>query len=76
MFDLKVTVTMPDLSRRWLDVPCPRCSVATPVQFRDIELRRVIVCRGCKSNIRLVDQWDSFYRMRRKLEDMIRNMGR
>lgn len=68
---LAIKVSIPDLSRHWLSVSCPQCRLEARVQFRDVEFKRSIVCRGCKSNLKLFDAWDSFRKTRLQLERQI-----
>ncbi len=74
MFKITVTGSIPDLDRRWIDVDCPNCRLATPASLRDVRLGNVIICRGCKANIRLLDHLGEYHRMRRKLEASFRRM--
>lgn len=39
-----------------VDVTCPRCDFYNPIYLKQARLRDVIICRGCKVNIRLDDQ--------------------
>jgi hypothetical protein len=70
MFSIRVSGSfkLPDLDRRWIDVDCPTCRLATPATLRDVRLGAVVICRGCKLNIRLVDHLGQYQRMRRRLE--------
>ena len=47
MFKLTISVTVPELDRRWIEIPCPLCELKTPVTLGSIRLGDVIVCRGC-----------------------------
>jgi hypothetical protein len=72
---MKITVTgalkLPDIDRRWIDIDCPTCRLATPASLGDVRLGNVIICRGCKLNIRLIDHIGEYHRMRRKLEQTL-----
>jgi hypothetical protein len=76
VLSIRVTVprTLPDLDRRWLDVECPHCRLATPVTLRDVRLGAVAICRGCKSNIHLVDQLGQYQQAKRALDRRLRSM--
>lgn len=39
-----------------VDVPCPKCGFYNPIYLKQARLRDVVICRGCKINIRLDDQ--------------------
>jgi hypothetical protein len=42
-----------------IDVPCPRCAFHNRVTVKQVRLRDVVICRGCKANIRLEDQMNT-----------------
>jgi hypothetical protein len=67
---LRITGTLrfPDLDRHWIEVDCPRCRLATPVTLRDVRSCGVVICRGCKADIRLSDHLGEYHRIRRRLE--------
>lgn len=73
---LRVTVsrTFPELDRHSLEVPCPRCRLSTAVFLRQVRLGDVVVCRGCKANIRLVDHMGDYHRARRRINDAFNQM--
>lgn len=50
---------MIDLDKVSLDLECPECQFSNPFFYRQARLRTVIICRGCKSNIRLDDQMNT-----------------
>lgn len=75
MISLSIKVDVPDLSRVWRELPCPNCSITTRVQFKDILGGKVVVCKGCKSNIRLVDSQNSVKRSLRRLQNQIESLG-
>lgn len=66
--------SLPDLDRRSIEVQCEHCHLSTPAFLREVRLGNVIICRGCKTNIRLVDHLGSYQRARRKLDDVLRGM--
>jgi len=37
------------------ELQCPRCKFFNPFTLKQVRLRDVIICRGCKANIRLDD---------------------
>ena len=39
-----------------IPLPCPNCEFYNEINLKQVRLRDVIICRGCKSNIRLDDQ--------------------
>lgn len=47
---------MLNFDKHEIEVQCPECSFYNPIWLKQARLRDVIICRGCKSNIRLDDQ--------------------
>ena len=54
-----------------VEVECPRCGFTNPVWLKQIRLRDVVICRGCKCNLHLEDQMNTFRKAR---EDVNRQM--
>jgi len=46
---------MLELYKQEIDTPCPSCSFYNTITLKQIRLRDVTICRGCKSNIKLDD---------------------
>lgn len=44
-----------DIDSHEVDIECPRCHFSNPIWIKQARLRDTIICRGCKSNIRLDD---------------------
>ena len=42
-----------------IQLSCPRCDFQNRATIRQVRLRDVIICRGCKSNIQLEDQMNT-----------------
>ncbi len=47
---------MIDLDKVTVEIPCPRCHFWNAIFFKQVRLRDVIICRGCKCNIHLDDR--------------------
>ena len=47
---------MINIDKHEVDFQCPNCSFYNSIQIKQARLRDVVICRGCKSNIRLDDQ--------------------
>jgi len=62
---------MIDLSRHRVDLTCPSCKFINPVALKQVRIRDVIICRGCKSNIQLQDHLNS---VRKSLKSFRREM--
>ncbi len=39
-----------------VEIQCPKCRFYNPISLKQARLRDVVICRGCKVNIRLDDQ--------------------
>jgi transposase-like protein len=72
---LRVEVHVPELDRRVIDVPCPRCELETPVQLGEIRRGDIIICRGCHSNVRLEDELGGMHRARVRLRRILGRLG-
>lgn len=46
---------MINLDNHNIEFQCPSCKFYNNIQLKQVRLRDVIICRGCKSNIRLDD---------------------
>ena len=44
-----------NLDYRRLDIECPQCDFPMRVFLRQVRVHDIVVCGGCKANIRLVD---------------------
>jgi hypothetical protein len=54
-----------DLDHVKLDIECPGCRFRNNIRFRDVRLRDVVICRGCKSNLRLDDNMNECRKARK-----------
>ncbi|RQS88131.1 hypothetical protein DF048_27830 [Burkholderia seminalis] len=59
---------MINLDRMDFDVPCPRCRFENDIFGRQVRLRDVIICRGCKTNIRLDDHMNEYRKARQQID--------
>ncbi len=55
-----------------LDIPCPRCGFFNEVTIKQARTRDVVICRGCKCNIRLDDHMNQVRAGERQLRESIR----
>jgi hypothetical protein len=62
------------LDRAALEAPCPRCGFFNRFHFRQVRLQDVIICRGCKCNIRLDDDMNQCRNASRTVEDSVRQL--
>ncbi len=54
-----------------LDIPCPRCRFFNEVTIKQVRTRDVVICRGCKSNLRLDDHMNQVRVAERQLRESI-----
>lgn len=66
-----------------VDIPCPKCHFKNSVSLKQIGLEDVVICRGCKRNIRLEDHLNSIRKSIRSvhaaladLEETVNKLGR
>ncbi len=59
-----------------IEIECPRCDFANPVWLKQIRLRDVIICRGCKRRIQLEDYMNTFRKAREDLDRQMRELQR
>ncbi len=67
---------MLDLDRQPIQFPCPRCGFYNGARLKQVRLRDVVICRGCKSNIQLDDHMNSYRRARRSIERALGDLRR
>ena len=59
---------MINLDKLETDINCPECDFYNTISFKDIRLKNVIICRGCKLNMQLDDYMNSFKIQLRKIQ--------
>lgn len=64
------------LDRAGLEAPCPRCGFYNGFTFRQARLQDVIICRGCKANVRLDDHMGECRKAARQVEESISWLAR
>lgn len=65
---------MIDLDEAQININCPKCGFANSVTLGDVRAQKVIVCRGCKANIRLVDKNASLDKAKKDIDDSIKSL--
>ncbi len=58
---------MINLDKQEIAFQCPRCNFFNNIQLRQAKLRDVVICRGCKANIRLDDQMNEIKKIIRSI---------
>jgi len=51
-----ISIQMPDFEGVEIEFSCPLCRLETPVSLGQIQREEYIICRGCHSTIKLIDQ--------------------
>jgi hypothetical protein len=67
---------MIDLDLIKVDLACPLCGFFNPATMKQIRLEDVVICGGCKANIRLVDHMGEVAAGRRKLRAVVDEVTR
>jgi hypothetical protein len=76
MFGLSIRISIPNLDRREIDIPCPRCRLRTTATLGDVRVGGFIICRGCKANLNLRDRLGAYHSFRRQFERMFSQLAR
>jgi peptide subunit release factor 1 (eRF1) len=63
-----------DLDCATILIECPRCNFHNSVTMRQVRLHDVVICRGCKSNMQLVDYMGTVSNAREDIWNSQRNM--
>ena len=62
---------MIDLDLIEVNIDCPLCNFKNEIFLKNIRLKDVIICRGCKKNIQLNDHMNTFRKAKRDIERQI-----
>ena len=72
-----------DIDNHKIDIHCPSCHFFNTVTLKQVRLRDVVICRGCKANISLEDHLNmtrktirSFQRAMRQIEEQLAKIGK
>lgn len=65
---------MIDIGREEIEIQCPECRFYNPIFIRQARLRDVIICRGCKRNIRLNDHMNEVRKAERQLRKAFQDL--
>lgn len=60
---------MIDIDGHVIDIECPRCAFVARVFLRQVRVCDVIVCGGCKANVRLEDHRGTVRVAQRQIDD-------
>lgn len=65
-----------NLDKVALEIPCPSCRFENSIFYRQARLRDVLICRGCKANIRLDDRMNECRKARYQVSRAIQELER
>lgn len=65
-----------NLDRAEFELSCPRCRFGNSFFYRQARLRDIIICRGCKSNIRLDDHMNECRKARQQINQALSELER
>jgi hypothetical protein len=65
-----------DLDNIEIEINCPNCDFFNPIKLKDVRLRNVTICRGCKLNIQLDDYMNSYKIESRKIESELNEISK
>lgn len=63
-----------DLDKQSIDFQCPHCEFWNSALLGQVRLRDVVICRGCKANIRLDDHMNEYRKAARALAQALGNV--
>ena len=68
------------LDTHMIEIPCPSCGFLNSVTLLQVRVQGVVICRGCKGNLRLQDQMYSTRKairsLRRAVSQLERQLGK
>jgi phage FluMu protein Com len=65
---------MINLDKFEIEVKCPRCGVYNEIFLRQVRIRSIIICRGCKGNIQLEDYMNEYRKTKRNIAKSVREL--
>jgi len=67
---------MLNLDNVCFEIECETCKFSNSVTVRDLKSERVIICRGCLANIRLIDHERNSEKTERQLNSVLRELDK
>jgi hypothetical protein len=61
-----------NLDKMRVNLNCSRCDFQNEVTLRQVRVEDVIICRGCKANIQLIDHMKSMEKSLRSIRRTLR----
>ncbi len=56
-----------NLDKYRVDITCPKCKFLNKVSLKQVRISDVVICRGCKTNIKLEDHQHSVLKANREV---------
>lgn len=56
-----------------LDIICPKCNFYNRIFLKQILIKDVIICRGCKINLQLIDYMNEYGKTRKYFRNIFGN---
>lgn len=63
-----------DLRHVSFDIECPKCRFRNAIFFRQVVLRDVVICRGCKRSLQLDDYQNTARIAHRRLRHAVNDL--
>lgn len=57
-----------------IEIDCPRCRFYNPIYLKQIIYRDVIICRGCKSNLKLDDYSNEVRKVKQQISNIFKDL--
>jgi hypothetical protein len=61
-----------DIDSFEVEIECPICEFTNPIWIKQARLRDVIICRGCKANMRLDDSMNGVRKARQNIQRQLK----
>lgn len=58
---------MINLDKHTIEIQCPKCRFYNKIFLRQVRIRDVMICRGCKINIQLEDFMNEYRKAKRRI---------
>jgi len=65
---------MINLDKLKIEVKCPRCGFYNKIFLRQVRIRSIIICRGCKGNIQIEDYMNEYRKTKRNIAKSVREL--
>jgi len=65
---------MINLDKHKVNISCPKCNFDNIASIRQFRVEDVIICRGCKSNISLIDHKRSVEKSKREIRRALHSL--